>query len=79
MPTRRPLSAAERRGDGEDGAVDRVDVDAHLLRRLAILRGRAHREAELGEAQEDEQQRRADERRRRRSAGPARRSSRRRW
>ena len=55
-----PADAAERRSDGEDGAVDRVDVDAHLLRRLAILRGRAHREAELGEAQKDVKQRRAD-------------------
>jgi hypothetical protein len=52
--------AAQRRSDGEDGAVDRVDVDAHLLRRLAILRGRAHRETELGEAQKDVKQRCAD-------------------
>src|SRR5579883_171865 len=53
--------AAQRGGDGEDGAVDRVDIDAHLLRRLAILGGGAHGEAELGETQEDIEQGRAGE------------------
>jgi hypothetical protein len=45
--------AAQRRSDGEDGAIDRVDIDPHLLRRLAILGGRAHRETKFGEPQKE--------------------------
>jgi hypothetical protein len=55
MPTSRPLMPPS---DCEDRAVDGVDVDAHLQRRFAVLRRRAHGIAEFGEAQEGEQQRR---------------------
>ena len=43
---------AKRGRDGEDGAIDCIDVHAHLQRRVAVLGGRAHGQAELGEAQE---------------------------
>ena len=46
--------AAERRRDREHRAVHAVDVDAALLRGVAVERGRPHRPAELGEAQEDD-------------------------
>jgi hypothetical protein len=52
--------APERRGDGEHGAVDRIDVDAHLQRRIAVLGRCAHSDAELGEAQEGVKKRGAD-------------------
>ena len=52
-----PADAAERGGDGEHRTVDAIDVNAHLPRRIAILRSRAHRVAEFGEAQEAVQQR----------------------
>jgi hypothetical protein len=44
--------AAERGRDREYRAVHFVDVDAALLRGVAIQRGCPHRPAELGEAQE---------------------------
>ncbi len=61
MPTSKPLNAAERRRDGEHRAVHAVDVDAALLRGVAVERGGAHRPAELGEAQEGVERERADE------------------
>ena len=47
---------AQARGDGEHRAVHGVDVDAHLLRGVAVLRRGAHRPAQPREAQEKEQQ-----------------------
>ena len=48
--------AAERSRNAEHRLIDAVDVDAHLHRGVAVLRGRAHRPAELAVAQEHEQQ-----------------------
>ena len=53
--------AAQRRGDREHAHVHQIDVDAHLLGRVAVLGGRARRPAELGEAQEHVEQAGADD------------------
>ena len=43
----------------EHRAVHAIDIDAALLRGVAVECGRPHRPAELGEAQEDVEQQRA--------------------
>lgn len=54
-------NAAERSRNAEHGLIDAIDVDAHLHRGVAVLRGGTHGPAELAVAQEHEQQQRAGE------------------
>ena len=56
MPTSMPETPPNAAAIAKTSLVDAVDVDAHLHRGVAILRGGTHRPAKLGIAQEDKQQ-----------------------